>query len=206
MPMTAREKFTYLSARTVANGCTPAEAATAKARVDQLLADHPELAKPEEPKFVHRPNWNNPFTGMTPNEFAAWMHRSVYEAAKREQAMRAQAKAAADIRAAYEARRARQANVEEALRRERARQAAEEAEALRRARASQPRNVKFYTIFRHANEARGHEGKTAVLRNAARDFRYYGFTRKEFIEFAVDVEGYNRDTASTQWSRSERQE
>jgi hypothetical protein len=193
MPMTAREKFTYLSARTVANGCTPAEAATAKARVDQLLADHPELAKPEEPKFVHRPNWNNPFTGMTPNEFAAWMHRSVYEAAKREQAKQ---------RAAREEEALRQA--EEALRRQAER--AEAAEALRRARASQPRNVKFYTIFRHANEARGHEGKTAVLRNAARDFRYYGFSRKEFIEFAVDVEGYNRDTASTQWSRSERQE
>jgi hypothetical protein len=195
MPMTAREKFTYLSARTVANGCTPAEAATAKARVDQLLVDHPELAKPEEKVFrftEDRPG-ANPFKGMTPNEFAQWMHRSVYEAAKREQAKQ---------RAAREEEALRQA--EEALRRQAER--AEAAEALRRARASQPRNVKFYTIFRHANEARGHEGKTAVLRNAARDFRYYGFSRKEFIEFAVDVEGYNRDTASTQWSRSERQE
>lgn len=43
--------------------------------------------------------------------------------------------------------------------------------------------------------------KTEKLRVIARAFRANGFPRQDFIEHMVDW-GFNRDTASTQWSRA----
>lgn len=46
--------------------------------------------------------------------------------------------------------------------------------------------------------------KTEKLRVIARAFRANGFSRKDFIDHMVDW-GFNRDTASTQWNRSQTQ-
>lgn len=47
---------------------------------------------------------------------------------------------------------------------------------------------------------------THVLRLAARGWRSRGWSRKDFVSFAVNRRGFNPATASTQWQRSQTQE
>lgn len=180
---TPHQKLAALKARTIENGCTPGEVEAAKIAIDRLMAKHPELSQPEPEIFVFTFNEFNHKTAGATDWVKEGMRRAAEAYAK---AAKDQGGASQEPKSEYRGARNPGDRYDESIR-----------------RFNGPNECTAFWLRQIMREEKPLNA-TAKLRVLARAFDSNGFGRQAFVAYMVDW-GFNRETASTQWSRAKTQ-
>lgn len=173
---TPREKLNALKARTLANGCTPGEVEAAELAINKLMEKHPDLAQPETKTYTFQFNeFNHKTAGAT--DWVKEGMRRAEEAAKRTKGNHWD-DASWGAGGGFE-------------------RFNESSRTFTNYAAATNFWMLFMVNYPELNA-------TAKLRVIARSYQYNKFERATFIEIMVGF-GFNRGTASTQWSRAKTQ-